>query len=93
MYVILNWLEAQRVWTVIETSGRGLVWLCFYFIFKEKRMRKTKEWLIEDIHLFRNHYLQCDKKERIRFRKELERYESRFDSKQEFLGWYLRVVN
>lgn len=56
-------------------------------------MRKTKEWLIEDIHLFRNHYLQCDKKERIRFRKELEKYESRFDSKQEFLGWYLRVIN
>lgn len=56
-------------------------------------MRKTKEWLVDDIHIFRNHYLRCDKKERIRFRKELERYESRFDSKQEFLGWYLRVIN
>lgn len=56
-------------------------------------MRKTKEWLLEDIHLFRNHYLQCDKKERKKFRKELEKYESRFDSKQEFLEWYLRVVN
>lgn len=57
------------------------------------KMRKTKEWLIADIHIFRNHYLRCDKKERVVFRRELGRYEGRFDTKQEFLSWYLRVVN
>lgn len=38
-------------------------------------MRKTKEWLVDDIHIFRNHYLKCDKKERIVFRRELGKYE------------------
>lgn len=49
-------------------------------------IRKTKEWLVDDIHIFRNHYLKCDKKERVAFRRELGRYEGRFDTKQEFLS-------
>ena len=38
-------------------------------------------------------YEEVNKKERIMFRRELGKYEGRFDTKREFLSWYLRVVN
>lgn len=56
-------------------------------------MGLTKDWLKNDIHIFRNHYLQCDFIEKKKYRKELLRYKSRFDSQKEFLSWYLSIVN
>lgn len=54
---------------------------------------KTVDWLHDDLHIFRNHYLQCDSNDKKEYKKELLRYKNRFDSKGEFLFWYLSIVN
>lgn len=56
-------------------------------------MKLTREWLKEDIHIFRNHYLKCDFNEKKKYKKGLLRYKGRFDSQGEFLEWYLSIVN
>ncbi len=56
-------------------------------------MELTKKWLNDDLHIFRNHYLQCNFNERKEYRKGLIRYKDRFDSQGEFLSWYLSIVN
>jgi len=56
-------------------------------------MKSTKEWMENDIHIFRNHYLKCDYKEKKKYKKGLIRYQGRFDNKSDFLKWYLKIVN
>lgn len=56
-------------------------------------MRKTVDWLIEDIHIFKNHYLLCNDIEKEKYRKGLLRYQGRFDSRLEFFKWYFSIVN
>lgn len=57
------------------------------------QMKKTVDWLNEDLHIFRNHYLQCDSNDKKEYKKGLLRYRNRFDSQGEFLFWYLSIVN
>ena len=54
---------------------------------------KTVDWLQEDIHIYRNHYLKCNFNEKKEYRKGLIRYKDRFDSQGKFLSWYLSIVN
>lgn len=56
-------------------------------------MRKTVDWLIEDIHIFRYHYLKCDSIEKKKYKKCLLRYQNRFDNEKDFFKWYLSIVN
>ena len=56
-------------------------------------LKNTKDWLINDIHIFRNHYLKCNLLERKRFKKGLFRYKGRFDTEKEFFSWYLKIVS
>lgn len=37
-------------------------------------MKKTKVWLINDLYIFKDHYLSCDSKEKKNFKKGLFRY-------------------
>ena len=55
-------------------------------------MNKTKIWLNDEIHIFRKHYLMCDKKEKNIFKKGLISYKNRFDNDKEFIYWYLKII-
>lgn len=55
-------------------------------------MKKTVEWLIDDIHIFRYHYLMCNLIEKKKYEKGLLRYQGRFENKSQFLKWYLSIV-
>jgi len=55
-------------------------------------MNKTKIWLNDEVHIFRKHYLMCNKKEKNIFKKGLIRYKNRFDNDKEFIYWYLKII-
>lgn len=58
----------------------------------EMKLKKTIEWLYDDIHIFRSHYLMCNFIEKNIFRKGLIRYKNRFDNEKDFMFWYLQIV-
>lgn len=75
------------------------MWVRYYLLERYFRgklityMKKTVDWLNEDLHIFRSHYLKCDSNDKKEYRKGLIRYKGRFDSQGEFLSWYLSIVN
>lgn len=56
-------------------------------------MKKTKQWLFEEIAIFRKHYFMCNLEEKNIFRKGLVRYKNRFNNNKEFILWYLKIIN